>query len=88
MGRVSSEDEKGLSFESVITKQELENWSDDKPFDAVERLGAHLIDLFGQGRYTIVSLVDHGEHLILGVVSEKWSGTKEFGFDVEGKLFS
>lgn len=75
-----------MEFASVVVKQTLENWSDDKNVNAIEKLGALLKERFGNDDFTVESIEDCGEYLMITISSKRWDVPREFGFDSNGRL--
>jgi hypothetical protein len=75
-----------LTYEDVVTKQLVEDWADDKGFDASDQLCLHLEERFDVAGIHVVSAVDKGDFLVLQLTTERWSEPREFGLLSDGSL--
>jgi hypothetical protein len=75
-----------ISYADVLSKQLVENWGDNKGFDAEETILMHLEERFEVEQFEIVRAKDEGDQLILEISAEQWEKPKEFGLLSNGSL--
>lgn len=75
-----------VSFSDVISKEVVENWGDDKSFDAKEALVTHMEERFEAKTINILEARDEGEQLILLITTDLWEEPREFALFSSGSL--
>jgi hypothetical protein len=75
-----------ISYADVLSKQVVENWGDDKGFDAEETIATHMAERFQASAIHIVQVKDEGDNLIVCITTELWEVPKEFALLSSGSL--
>lgn len=75
-----------LTYEDVVTKQLVEDWADDKGFNASDQLCLHLEERFDVAEIHVVAAVNQGDFLMLRLTTERWAEPREFGLLSDGSL--
>jgi hypothetical protein len=75
-----------ITYADVLTKQLVEDWADDKGFNAAEQLCLHLEERFHVNTIEVVAAIDHGDFLILQLTANQWHEPREFGLLSNGSL--
>ncbi len=75
-----------ISYADVLSKQLVENWGDDKGFDAQETIAAHMQERFEVKTIHILEVKDEREQLMLQITTELWEKPREFALLSSGSL--
>ncbi|MBL4886456.1 MAG: hypothetical protein JKY95_18250 [Planctomycetaceae bacterium] len=75
-----------LDFESVLIKQMIEDWADDKGFITSDEICLHLEECFDIDHIVIHEAIDQGDLLMLKITTNKWSEPREFALLSTGSL--
>ncbi len=75
-----------ITYADVVTKQVVEDWADDKGFNAADQLCLHLEERFHVNTIEVVAVIDQSDFLILQVTTDQWQDAREFGLLSNGSL--
>jgi len=66
-----------ITYADVLTKQLIENWGDNKGFNAVEQIMLNMEDRFSVSCVHIAEVRDEGAFLMLRVTTDHWNEPRE-----------
>ncbi len=75
-----------ITFADVLIKQMIEDWGDNKAFDAAEQILLHMQERFSVSAVHVVEARDEGAFLILRLTTVCWSEPREFALLGNGSL--
>jgi hypothetical protein len=75
-----------ITYADVLTKQLIENWGDNKGFNAVEQIMLNMEDRFSVSCVHIAEVRDEGAFLMLRVTTDHWNEPREFALLDTGSL--
>ncbi len=75
-----------IFYANVLFKQLVENWCDDKGFDAQETIAMHMEERFEVKIIHILEVENEGEWLILRMTTDLWQEPREFALLSSGTL--
>ena len=76
-----------VELEDLLIKEFIEVWARTHGLDAINCLEDHLLQLFGDQRYTIIRARESCGALMVIVQCAKWPTSRDFGLTPEGRLF-
>jgi hypothetical protein len=78
--------ESTITYGDVVTKQSVEDWADDKGFDAEDQIRLHLEERFAVSSIHVVNAIDQGGFLLLQLTTNCWNEPREFALLADGAL--
>ena len=75
-----------VRFADVLVKQLVQDWGDEKGFDADERISLHMEERFGVESIHVAAARDEEDHLLLEIATDQWAEPREFALLSDGSL--
>ncbi|MGO8691354.1 MAG: hypothetical protein ACLQLG_17160 [Thermoguttaceae bacterium] len=75
-----------ITYADALIKQLLDDWGDDKEFDAAEQIALHMEERFSVTAVDVVKAANKGTFLIFWVSTDRWKEPREFSLLDNGSL--
>ncbi len=75
-----------VTFADVLVKQLVQDWGDDKNFDADEKISLHMEERFGAKSIHVAAASEEEEQLLLRITTDQWAEPREFALLSNGSL--
>jgi len=75
-----------ITYADILTKQMVEDWADEKGFDAADEIALHLEERFSLNEVHVLSALERDGFLLLQLSSDGWTDRREFALLDDGSL--